>query len=170
MGLYFIRVNPLKLNPATGFLESINPSTAECFTSEKKLKFIELGMQYANRRELPDITAICDAVGIAHRTWLSHLQVDEKLRELWNEVKSKVFSGMCNELSVKAKSKNGIIANIAVLRYLESGTFNPESRVIHTSDNAAIKGVGERISGYFDAEIVDKPKESGDNQPKLAGG
>ena len=147
-------MNALTPNPTTGFLESVNPATFEAFDSNKKLKAIELGMEYARRRELPDIASICDALGISDRCFQNHLKTDDKFAEAWGEIKSRVFSGLCNELSIKAKSANGIVANIAVLRYLESGTFNPESRVVYTSDNTTVKGLIGGINSVIEAELV----------------
>lgn len=148
-------MNALQPNPDTGFLESINPSTPEAFTSVKKVKLLELAKVFADRREFPDVSQLCDAVGIKYWTFHQHLQRDEKFKDAWDEIKGRVFAGLTNELSVKAKSKNGIVANIAMLRYLESGTFNPESRIIHSTDNPSVKALSDRLSVYVDAEIVD---------------
>ena len=154
-------MNKLQPNPVTGFLESINPGTVECFTSDKKLKLLEVAKQYAMKRQLPDINLICDQIGITYRQFSYHLNQDSKFKAAWDDIRARVFSGLCNELSVKASSKNGIVANLAVLRYLESGTFNPESRVVHMSDNSTVKAVFDRITTYKDAEIVENDQITG---------
>jgi hypothetical protein len=64
---------------------------------------------------------------------------------------------MANELSVKAKRKGGVIANLAVLKYLESGSWINENKVIFNADNAQLKTVIDRTQGFIDAEVVGNP-------------
>jgi len=153
-------MNKLALDPKTGYLEADNPG-CNSFTIERKLKILELAQQYAKQRQFPDITSLCDAVGISYPTFTAHLRADDKFAHEWNQIRARVFHGLTNELSIKACSKNGIVANIAMLRYLESGTFNPESRIIHSSDTNLAKAAFDRISSYKDAEIVENDQITG---------
>lgn len=147
-------MNPLRPNPVTGYLESDNPNTIEAFTSDKKIRFLEMGRQYAEKRQLPDITAICDTIGIRSRTFYEHMQQDERFHEDWEEIRQRVYSGLCNEISIKANSKMGIVANLAVLKYLEKGKFS-EDMIILNANNSSVKGISTELNGYIEAETVE---------------
>lgn len=151
-------MNALQPNPDTGFLESINPYTNEAFTSNKKVKFLALAKEFSKRRELPDTHSICEAVGIKYRTLNEHLEVDEKFKEAWEEIRQSIASGMANELSVKAKGKQGIIANLAVLKYLETGSWINDQKLILNADTAQLRSVMDKSKGFIDAELV-QPKQ-----------
>lgn len=147
-------MNPLQVNPTTGFLESKNPTTLECFDSDKKLKFLELATECARKREFPDLASLCDCVGIKSRTLYQHFEIDSKFKEAWNEIKARLMGGFTNELSIKAKGKGGIIANLAVLKYLESGSWMNDTRVMINTNNASVKSIVNEASDVIDGEIV----------------
>jgi hypothetical protein len=157
-------MNALKPNPVTGFLESVNPSTLEAFTSDKKIRFLELAKIYADRRELPDTHKILEAIGIKHSCLNEHLSIDEKFKDAWNEIRRSVASGMANELSIKAKGKQGIIANLAVLKYLETGSWLNDQRLIVNGDSGQLKTAIHRNKDFIDAEIV-QPNQISDGKP-----
>lgn len=153
-----IGMRALQPNPETGFLESVNPATTEAFDSAKKVRFLQLARQCADERQLPDIPKLCDAVGTKYNTFMEHLQNDEVFRNAWNDVKARLSFGFANELSIKAKSKNGIIANLAVLKYLESGSWRDDQKVIFNGDNSSIKAIMSSAKQVLDAEIVESPQ------------
>ena len=160
-------MNKLQPNPVTGFLESINPNTGECFTSDRKVALLALADEFAKRHEVPDLSELCDKVGIKYATFREHCEIDPKFSAAWQEVKHRLYNGFTQELSVKARSKNGIVANIAILRWLESGTFNPELRIQNSPHNQQLKGLSSRISGYIEGEIVPDSQpdsQSGENE------
>lgn len=96
---------------------------------------------------------------------MKHLEWDEVFAEEWNEIKGRLASGFTSELAVKAKSKMGIIANLAVLRYLESGKWNNDNNITIKTDDAGVKALFDRSNRVVDAVIV--PNQAViDNPPK----
>lgn len=148
-------MNPLLPNPDTGFLESNNPATLEAFTSDKKIEFLAMGLKYALQRQLPDVGQMCDALKIDYDTFNDHLHKDQKFRHEWESIKKRTYFGLANELSVKANTKGGIIANLAALKYLERGKFS-EDLINLNPDYRDVKDVLMRENEVIEASIVDK--------------
>lgn len=161
LGWYICLVNALQPNPDNGFLESTNPNSAECLTTETKLKIIELGFKYAEKHELPDLYVILKGLRVPRRTFYEHLQKDEKFAEAWKEVKDCAYDGLSHEISLKANTKGGVIANLAALKYLERGRFSDDPIVIN-QDSALLKGVFTKV---IEAEVVERPSLISTPQP-----
>lgn len=154
LNLTFRAVNPLVPDPKTGFLQS-HDNQGRTFTAEKKVKFLSIINEYINKKQYPLIHSVCDSLGIAVRTFDKHVEIDPAFGEAWREIKARLHSVFTHEMGIKALNPNGFMANVAILRYLENGTFNGESRVIHSTDNASAKAVNDRLKDAIDAEIVD---------------
>lgn len=140
-------------HPETGFLTSRSPA-GYTFDNDKKVKFIEVAREYAEARQLPDFYKICKTLGIVYRTYTDHVIKDEKFAAEINDIKRAVYDGMCNEISIKANTKNGVIANLAVLKYLERGKF-AEDQIIISSDHSTIKDFSMHATEAINAEIVE---------------
>lgn len=164
--------NPLQVNPETGFLES--PSSANTglqrnyFNSDRKLRFLAMIDEAIENNLYPSIREICRHLGISIESLNIHLRKDKVFAAEWNERRMQLQSVFTVELSRKAMKDSGTIANLAMLRWLESGTWLPETRINHVTDNHGAKAEFSTIKGAIDAEIVPEFPQtpaSGDAQP-----
>lgn len=155
-------MNPLVKNEETGFLEADNEWS---FTSERKIKFLGIAKDYVvNFNEFPLIPAICDKVGINLRTFERHLKQDGHFKDEWKEIIYRLKGVYTNSLAQKAASKNGIVATLAILKYLETGTFVDRYQIINSGDQLSDdKRVNEAIIIDVDAEIAGNQGNSSGN-------
>ncbi len=153
-------MNPLAINESTGFLDADNSST---FGSDKKIKFLTEARVYIdNFNEFPSIYALCRSVGISISTFENHLKLDEPFKRQWKEIISILKSVYVSSLATKASSKNGIVANLAILKYLETGTFVDRLQVNSTVEFGTDKKV-------IDAIIIESDPEIEGNRPNSLG-
>jgi len=149
----------LEENPDTHFLESLN-ITANSFTSEKKIKFLELATNHiVEKKEMPQTLSLCQAVGIGIRTFEKHLEWDHKFKECWLEVRAKINSILTEDLYVKSRGKMGTLALLALLRYNESQKWNQEQTINHVTDNSSSKTLLSSVNDYIEADIVQDSKQ-----------
>lgn len=152
-------MNPFTVDPKTGFVESKNSTVLNrhrnAFNSERKVRFLELCNEFIAKREYPDYVSICREIGIDHRTLYTHLSLDPKFADEFQEIKLALKSVFTTEIAIKAKMKMGTLANLAVLRYLENGTWNGQANINHVTDSTASKSLITGLNSVIDAEIVD---------------
>lgn len=150
--------NPLVINSETGFLESPSPRSLNpernFFNSERKLAFLALVDQAIEAERLPNIAGICRALGVGQRIVDEHIKQDKAFSQEWDERRRQLLSVYSSKLADKAESKMGTLANLAMLRWLESGTWNPETRVNHVTNNSESKSLISAIPTIIDGEIV----------------
>jgi hypothetical protein len=144
----------LKPNPETGYLES-NAITSNIFDSDKKKKFISLAEEAILRKEFPPVYLLLDSLEIKYSTFTAHLRNDPKFAADWQNVKDRLQSLFTCELATKAVSKMGTIANLAVLKYLENGTWNERAQLIHLSDMSNEKTILNRFNDVIEGELAD---------------
>lgn len=143
-------MNSLVRNDETGFLDADNSVS---FNSDKKVKFLTAARDYIDSfNEFPSIYALCKLVGISISTFENHCKRDEVFKQSWKEIISILKSVYVSSLATKASSKNGIVANLAILKYLETGTFVDRLQ-INSNDQY---GTDKRV---IDAVIIDSDPE-----------
>lgn len=157
---------PLRINPETGYLET-KGVTERIFDSPKKIKFLTLAHEAVKRRELPEIHMIAEAVGISTESFYDHLRRDKKFAGEWREIRLKVNSILEKELYSKAMNKMGIVANLAWLKRLESGSWIDQNRIIHSNENAGLKDINSQFLDAVDAEIVPNSESAGTPRPEI---
>lgn len=168
---FYLRMNPLKVNAETGFLETKNTRPFSLnqhkppFDAAKKVKLLNMFREQIDARNYPEVHVICDAVGVSISAFRAHLAIDPAFQAEWQEIKLRIESVFAKALSKKALTKMGTLANLAILRHLENGSWNGESRVIHETDNTTLKGLLTSMPSVVDAEIV---PETVDNAPDLS--
>lgn len=155
--------NKLTVNPKTGFLESVSPNLGT-FDSNKKVRFIQLATELAERGEYVNPHTLCKAVGIALRTYMNHMSIDERFKAAMHEAKAIEEALLVERLHGMTKRANGFMPIMARLRDLNGPRWHDQRRVIHEADNASIKTLNERIDTYIDADIVDKDQNDANNQ------
>lgn len=152
-------MNALQVDSATGFLTANNHNS---FTAEKKLEFLAAARKYADARQLPDIGKMCDELNVSYEAFTDHLEKDDAFKAEWQKIKKRTYYGLANELSVKANTKGGIIANLAALKYLEKGRFSDDEPIQNT-DFTFLKRLADSLkpdnSKAVEAEIVDKSSD-----------
>lgn len=150
--------NPLVRNPETGFLESPakreNGLVRNYFNSDRKVQFLAKADEFIAEGKFPPVHLICRAIGISTKTFELHSVNDPVFKAAWEERRAALKSLFTAMLADKANEKNGTLANLAMLRYLESNTWLPETRINHITDNPSAKAELLTISGAIDAEIV----------------
>ena len=150
-------MNALQVDPTTGFLTA---DDARSFSANKKVEFLAIGRKFAESNLLPNLGKMCDEVGIDYDTFNKHLHEDDNFRREWEAIKKRTYFGLAHELSVKANTKGGIIANLAALKYLERGKFSDDPDSKESIDYRDIKRLAEALSGNkqpviaTDAEII----------------
>jgi hypothetical protein len=108
-------VNPLSVNPVTGFLESSSPQR-QTFDSDRKLRFIQLAQEHIDKGLVPDIPAISKVIGITSRTFYNHKEDDPEFREKWEEIENQLEAKLVGNLWDQAKKPNCVAANIFLLK------------------------------------------------------
>lgn len=162
--------NALVVNKETGFLESPSPSGnytlhKTYFNSAKKLEFLNLVDECISNKNYPSLHNICETLDIGMSTFEWHMKNDRAFNAEWTERKIRLRSLYTVELGNKAMSKMGTLANLAMLRYLESGTWLPETRVNHVSDSGGSKPVFNALNQVVDGEIVIEPDKTAQALP-----
>jgi hypothetical protein len=144
----------VEVNRETGYLEASGNWAQRGFNSEKKKKFLELAQDYVDKHHnFPPIHDITKAVGINSRTFYEHLSMDSTFKQAWREVQVNLQSHFTQAIGLKANTKQGTLANLAALRFLESGSWVP-SGLNPISQAAPSKQLINQFSGAIDAEIV----------------
>jgi hypothetical protein len=158
----------LEINPNTKFLESVNPAT-KSFTSEKKLKALQMAHECLNNKKYPSLDLICKSLDIGLKTFHNHLERDEVFRNCWVEIKARIDSMLTSNLALKAEGKMGTLAVLALLKANESGLinkWNQEQTINHVTDNSSSKTLLSGINDYIEADIIDDNKQL--NAPESA--
>lgn len=161
--------NQLTVNAETGFLESYTPYTADLernyFNSDRKLHFLALVDECIKNRKWPTVNELCAIVGVGLRTFEIHLQKDAAFNQEWVERRRQLMSLYTSKLAEKADHKMGTLANLAMLRYLESGTWNPEHRINHVTNDSVSKSLFNGLNQVQDAEILPINQDNGAISP-----
>ena len=165
----------MEIDKATGFTVASTSWESQAFTAEKKTKFIQLASQYVEKsKNFPPIHDISRAVGTTAHTFYNHLKLDPVFKQAWREIQAQLESHFTQRIGEKANSKQGTLANIAVLRKLTAGTdrqgewggdsLNP------VSSESPTKKIMEHFSEYIDAEIVPESSTNPTNNKQITGG
>lgn len=157
-------MNALQLDPKTGYLESRNPQ-GNGFTAERKVRFVELCHETITNGDWPSIEELGEAINVAPSSIYDHLKVDPLLKQQWKEIKTRLSSFYTKTLASKARLNQGTIANLAILKYLETGSWLQNLPLNPSQDNGPTKQLISQYSGAIDAEIVVEADKSGDIEP-----
>jgi hypothetical protein len=157
-------------DPVTGYLQrQRNDLVGKTFTPEKKLDFLRLVKDYIDKHQAyPPLHTFLKALGVGMRTLQNHLANDQIFKSDYKELLHNLQVIYTQKLGDKADAKQGTLANLAMLRYLESGTWNP-SGLNPISQGAPSKELLSSFGDAIDAEIVPetsaKPGQLENNTP-----
>ncbi len=142
--------NRLLTDKETGLLyvNSVNG-----FTLLKKKKFIEIAPKY-----WPDISLICQFVGIVKNTYRNHYMHDKVFREKMDELNESTTDKIEASLAQYATEKGNFMDRIAWLRAHRGEKYNEKKMlqvdVTISKDQLAAKKAS--LSQAIDAEIVEQ--------------
>jgi hypothetical protein len=160
----------LQENPQTGFLEAQRLGNVG-FSSEKKVKFLQLCQEYVDKyKNFPPTHEIAKATGITSRCFYLHLKEDPKFKQAWKEIQLGLQAHFTQKIGEKANTKQGTLANLAALRFLESGSWNPNQGLNPVSHDSPTKRIMEHFNEYIDAEIVPESSTNPTNNKQITGG
>lgn len=155
-------MNELTVNPTTGFLES-KSNHGKNFTSEKKIKFLELARSYKEQTgKWPDVGSICDAVGVNLVTFYRHLDMDDVFKNEWEELTLRGEATLTSSM-FELSTKNPMYM-FGWLRRFYPQRWNPDHKVTITHDYQGINGALGEATKVIEAEIVEPSDLKSDNK------
>jgi hypothetical protein len=152
-------------DPKTGFLQFVpqvdqlgmggkGGSVAVGFTSEKKLKFLEVLSTC-----WPNVTKAARTIGVSRKTVVSHLQIDVKFAECFQEIVDEKMDEVEGHMMRHAKSPKQYMDRITLLRANRPQIYDPAKRLIierggerETADQAKARMV--RVQDAVDTDVV----------------
>jgi hypothetical protein len=150
-------MNPLTVDPVTGFLTSINPIN-NGFTADRKVEFLRIAKEYRDRTgKWPNFGSICQNLGISIMTLERHIKNDPKFGDEFRELtlggKYQAESDMFN---LRTKSP---LFMFGWLRKWFPAEYNPEYRHNITVNTGELNAINGAVNQYVDAEVVNKCEE-----------
>lgn len=153
---------PLRLNEKTGFLESNRVSG---FDSVKKVRFLELAREAAENQRMPDVAALCRALGVGMTTYWEHMQVDRNFANAWEDIIDTCESSLVSQMYEYGKRPSGYMHMITWLRAKRPERWDPARKLIISRDSDGPKGLIDALKGAIDADIVGELKGVEGNAP-----
>lgn len=142
----------LSINPTTGFLDRSSINSFSTFSSDKKLKFLELADEYRNKTgKWPDIGELCSQIGVHVTTFYNHCKADHVFKSAWDE---RLLRGEAKLTSDLHDMKHPI-AKLAWLRRHFPERWNPEYKVTAQVDVSFLSALQDKAKA-IDAEVVDE--------------
>lgn len=122
-------MNALRVDPKTGFLES--PSvTGFTFTAEKKTRFLELMMTEKQAGRMPNLSDLCDVVGISMTAVDRHIREDPVFKSAWDEIVLRADAQAISDCW-DLRKKNPMFL-FGAMRRLMPSRWNPDAK-LHVS-------------------------------------
>lgn len=148
-------VNPLQVDPTTGFVASNNRNA---FTIQDKAECLRLAQEFVDRGEYPDLNYIMRKLGYNVRTFWRHYDSDEVFRDGYDEIDFQIENILNRNLICNAKKANGVGAAAFWLknRISKRWSDNPGGNQISV-DLSTLKKALTVNNEFIDAEIVEKP-------------
>lgn len=157
------------IDPDTGFIESpdMPAEVARLRYGNPALGPISLfnGLKKAHALNLlrdhwPDITKVCESLGISRWTFTNHYNADEEFRRCVDEIKDKTIDGG-HAVRMRVMMKDsGSFDRMCVLNAYMPETYNPKTKieVEHTMQPMEARRRDSIIDKVVDAEIVESVK------------
>lgn len=150
----------LQKNPETGFLEtkrsfpSKNIRTYQTFTAEKKIQFLNLSRDFITATKMmPNFAEICEELNVRINNLYEQLAADPEFKKEYKDILKSLSAHYTSKLAQKAEKDSGVIANLALLKYFETGSFVDRLNVKQTVDFSMNQKVYDAIKVDIDPEI-----------------
>ena len=144
----------LAIDPVTGYLEPTESNKFAGFTGTKKAAFIEL----ARAGMWPNVTAICEKVGITRGTFSNHIKLDPLFAQHVQELKDALCDNVEADMAGYAKEQRNYLDRITILRAHRPEVYDPAKKVIMQHERKHDeRETTERLAqtrNFVDAEIV----------------
>jgi len=142
-------------DPETGYL--VDPSNAiNSFSPERKIEFIK------NAESLfPNVTAVCELIGISKATFKNHLILDEKFRNEIERIKEKAIDRVEKHMFDFSSNPKNFMDRIAIMRAYRGELYNPKQQITVThevSREEAFKRQ-QQLYNVVDVELVKATEE-----------
>jgi hypothetical protein len=144
-------MNPLQINPTTGFLDS--PSV-NVFGSDRKVQFLNVCKDYRKtNRRWPDFGLVCEEMGITRTTFERHLKSDPKFAEAFRDLTLGAKYQLESNL-FDLGTKKGFEALIWLRRHFPE-EYNPDYKVTVDVNPAITSQLLDKAQA-FEADIVEE--------------
>lgn len=171
----------LSKNPTNGFLEtkrsfpSTNVRSYSPLTAEKKQSFLNVTRDFISATKMmPNLAEICEELNVKMTNFYIQINEDPEFKREYKDIISNISAHYVSKLAHKAEKDSGVIANLAMLKYLETGSFVDRLNVKQSVNIEMNEKVYSAITVDIDPEIPhiktmqvdrDRYKETVDNQP-----
>jgi hypothetical protein len=122
------------------------------FGPDQKLEFLRIASEL-----WPNITAVCDRIGIDRDTYRNHYAVDEKFRRECDLIRDRTIDRIENVRMTVAHQPSGSFDRMCVLNAYRPEVYNPKVKI--EIEHTVSREEGARrlnvLSQAVDAEIVD---------------
>lgn len=140
-------MNALTVDPATGFLGSINgTNTLDTFTADKKQLFLDKYRITAN------ISAIARELGFNPATVYLHIRQDEKFKQALESARNEISDRLESKLVEYGAQPNHFMDRIAWLRAYRADRYNPDWKGTVNVDVSFVNAIADKAKA-IDAEL-----------------
>lgn len=105
---------------------------------------------------MPGVISLCEAVGIAHRTFYAHLEFDPLFKENWETALKIIEEKLVSVMVARGQAPGGFMDRIAWLRAYSPTRWNPQQNIQITHDNASHQKINDAIVIDIEPEMPDK--------------
>lgn len=138
-------MNQLRVDPASGFMESASKTNIYTFDSDRKNQLLDLAKREAEQGAWPSIPMLCKSIGIAVQTFYNHLNADEGFRNEWAEVKKALEDAIAVDMAKHSKRPSNYMDRVTLLRHLNPGEWGGEARTQINVDIGFIKKLADAL-------------------------
>lgn len=150
----------LQKNPETGFLEtkrsfpSTNVRKFDPFTADKKQAFLSVTRDFITATKMmPNFQEICEELNIKITSFYDQIQADTAFKKEYQDILKGLSAHYVSKLAQKAEKDSGVIANLALLKYFETGSFVDRLNVKQSVNFELNQKVFDAIKLDIDPEI-----------------
>lgn len=140
----------MAVDPETGYLQATEGYKLAGFTAALKVRFIS-----AAKKLWPNVSAICQIVGIHPGTFQNHYKADVKFREDLELVKAERLDLLEGVMFDNATQPRGFLDRIATLKAHRPERWNPDYRMTITHDVQISRTILSEAAGGEQCRTVD---------------
>jgi hypothetical protein len=163
--------NRYELDEKTGYMQSVPhyvKGLKGTLTAENKAIIITAALEYLDTYQCyPPLLPLAKLAGVNLSTLNDALKSDPAFSAAWNEVKARIFDCYRKKLADKADRPNGVIANLAILKYQETGAFSEAKQWINSQLQS--QEAENRVIIDIEPELPSKPAQI-ERKERLSGG
>ncbi len=152
----------LRINQETGFMDRGSDNSFAVFTSDKKVKFIEMAQNISRIQGIiPNINDLCKAIDLDPATFYRHCNTDLAFNNAWKQCLLNVEAHLQSKMTEFAQRPGNYMDRITALRRIAPERWNPEYKVTTEVSHTYLGGLVDK-AGALEAEVCPV------NDPQLA--